>query len=146
MTHDHDPTKLVIDPMTREPETWFQVCLGWCGRDETGSKLLTLIWLHPGVVVSGDPTQRWTWVHICWPNPTHSKWTQPNPIHDFLNWHDPTQPTFRNPVLRKNTVNSLTMSRGAQSVWQPEQHGVSEIVYQSTTHAYLNKTVYDSLP
>jgi len=54
-------------------------------------------------------------VHICWPNPT--------------------QPTFRNTVLRKDTVNSLGYNLQYETrcpkclTARAEQHGVSEIAY-----------------
>ena len=81
----------------------------------------------------------------------NSKWTKPNPTQPmiFLHWRDPTQPTFRNTVLRKDTINSL----GYNLQYEPrcpkcltEQYRVSEIVYQSMTNAHLSKTVYGSCP
>ena len=79
--------------------------------------------------------------------------TQPNPTHDILNvtQPNPSQLTFRNTVLRNDTVNSLGYNLQHEPKCQKcltatAACGVSEIVYQSTTHAHLSKTVHGSRP
>ena len=97
--------------------------------------------------------QRWTWVHNCWLDPTQQQMdtTQPNQWFFELAWPNPTQTNpYSGPYSARILLTAWaiisSMNRDAQSVWQPEQHGVSEIVYQSMTYAYPSTTVYDSLP
>ena len=86
-----------------------------------------------------NPNPAW----VCIRDGHESIYVDPTQLNPTANGPNPTQPTFRNTVLRKDTVNSL----GYNLQYEPrcpkcltaEQHGVSEIVYQSMTHAHLSK-------